>query len=67
MKLPLFAVVLLVLIWLGLWLANTGILVYSADTGLLKTRDCRYLVGVTISKRLQPISDRCPLVRKVSS
>ena len=34
MKLPIFAVVLLVLVWLGLWLANTGILVYSADTGV---------------------------------
>ena len=51
--------------WLGLWLTDTGILVYSADTGVLKTRDCRYLVGVTISKRLQPIADRCPFIRTV--
>jgi hypothetical protein len=67
MKLFTLAVVLLGIVWLGLWLASTGILVYSADTGLLKTRDCRYLVGVTVTKRLQPIADRCPLVRKVSS
>ena len=51
--------------WLGLWLTDTGILVYSADTGVLKTRDCRYLVGVTIAKRLQPIADRCPFIRTV--
>jgi hypothetical protein len=57
----------LVVAWLGLWLTDTGILVYSADTGVLKTRDCRYLVGVTIAKRLQPIADRCPLVRTVGS
>ena len=65
MKLPLFAVVLLVLVWLGLWLANTGILVYSADTGVLKTRDCRYLVGVTVQKRLEPLAQRCPVARRV--
>ena len=67
MKLFTLAVILLAIVWLGLWLASTGILVYSADTGLLKTRDCRYLVGVTITKRLQPIADRCPLVRKVGA
>ena len=56
-----------VLAWLGLWVSNTGILVYSEDTGILKTRDCRYLVGVTVAKRLQPIADRCPLIRTVGS
>ena len=57
----------LIVAWLGLWLTDTGILVYSADTGVLKTRDCRYLVGVTIAKRLQPIAERCPLIRTVGS
>jgi hypothetical protein len=51
--------------WLGLWLTDTGILVWSSDTGVLKTRDCRYLVGVTIAKRLQPLADRCPFIRTV--
>ena len=57
----------LIVLWLALWLADTGILVWSSDTGVLKTRDCRYLVGITVAKRLQPIADRCPLIRKVSS
>jgi len=67
MKIPLAIVVLVVLAWLALWVTNTGILVWSEDTGMLKTRDCRYLVGVTVAKRLQPIADRCPLIRTVSS
>jgi hypothetical protein len=67
MKLPLALIVVVVLAWLVLWLTNTGILVWSEDTGILKTRDCRYLVGVTVSKRLQPIADRCPLLRQVGS
>jgi len=67
MKIPLAIVVLVVLAWLVLWVTNTGILVWSEDTGMLKTRDCRYLVGVTVAKRLQPIADRCPLIRTVSS
>jgi hypothetical protein len=67
MKLPLALIVVVVLAWLILWLTNTGILVWSEDTGILKTRDCRYLVGVTVVKRLQPIADRCPLIRSVGS
>ena len=67
MKLGLVIVAVAVLAWLGLWISNTGILVWSEDTGILKTRDCRYLVGVTVAKRLQPIADRCPLIRSVSS
>ena len=59
------AIVIIALAWIGLWLSNTGVLVYSSDTGVLKTRDCRYLVGVTIAKRLYPIADRCPIIRKV--
>ena len=58
MKASLAIVAVAVLAWLGLWVSNTGI---------LKTRDCRYLVGVTVAKRLQPIADRCPLIRTVGS
>jgi hypothetical protein len=39
--------------------------VYSSDTGVLNTRDCLYLFGVTVQKRLEPIAQRCPLLRKV--
>ena len=53
------------LAWIGLWVGNRGILVYSSDTGVLKTRDCRYFIGVTIVKRMYPIADRCPLIEKV--
>jgi hypothetical protein len=67
MKIPLALLVIVALAWIGLWVTNTGILVWSEDTGILKTRDCRYLVGVTVSKRLQPIADRCPLIRRVES
>ena len=59
------AIVIVALAWIGLWLSDTGVLVYSSDTGVLKTRDCRYLVGVTIAKRLYPVADRCPIIRKV--
>jgi hypothetical protein len=64
MKLSVLLGVLL-LAWLGLWVTSTGVLVYSSDTGVLKTRDCRYLVGVTVQKRLEPLAERCPMVRKV--
>lgn len=57
--------VALVVAWAGLWITNTGLLVHSSDTGLLSTRDCRYLVGVTVAKRLEPLAQRCPLVRKI--
>ncbi len=64
MKLSVLLGVLL-LAWLGLWVTSTGVLVYSSDTGVLKTRDCRYLVGVTVQKRLEPLAQRCPILRKV--
>jgi hypothetical protein len=64
MKLSVLLGVLL-LAWLGLWVTSTGVLVYSSDTKVLKTRDCRYLVGVTVQKRLEPLAERCPMVRKV--
>jgi hypothetical protein len=65
MNLSIVAVVALVVAWLGLWVSSTGLLVYSADTGVLSTRDCRYLIGVTVQKRLEPLAQRCPLVRRV--
>ncbi|HWA36979.1 MAG TPA: hypothetical protein VG873_03880 [Burkholderiales bacterium] len=65
MKIFLIVVALLVAAWLGMWVTSTGILVSSSDTGVLKTRDCRYLVGVTVQKRLEPLAERCPFVRKV--
>ena len=65
MKLSMVAGVAAVVAWAGLWVTSTGILVYSSDTGVLSTRDCRYLVGVTVQKRLEPLAQRCPVLRKV--
>jgi hypothetical protein len=65
MKILVAIVVVLAVAWLGLWVTNTGLLVSSSDTGVLKTRDCRYFIGVSVVKRLEPIADRCPLLRKV--
>jgi hypothetical protein len=65
MNLSIVAAVAVVVAWLSLWVTNTGVLVYSSDTGVLSTRDCRYLVGVTVQKRLEPLAQRCPMVRKV--
>ena len=53
------------LLWLGLWLSNTGLLVYSADTRIPKTRECKYFIGVTVVNRIEPLADRCPLMRSV--
>ena len=65
MKLNLVVTVAVVVAWLGLWASSTGFLVYSSDTGVLSTRDCRYLVGVTVQKRLEPLAQRCPILRKL--
>ena len=59
---PLCAVAL---VWLGLWLSNTGLLVSSADTRIPKTRECKYLIGVTVARRIEPLADRCPLLRAI--
>jgi len=67
MKLGIGAVGLLVLVWLALWVSDTGVLVYSADTGVVKTRDCRYLVGVTVVRKFAPLARRCSLVSKGSA
>ena len=66
MKLGIGVIAIVVLAWLALWVTDTGILVYSADTGVLKTRDCRYLVGVTVVKKLAPLAQRCSLVSRGS-
>ncbi len=65
MNLSIVAAVGVVVAWLSLWVTNTGVLVYSSDTGVLSTRDCRYLVGISVQKRLEPLAKRCPLVRKL--
>ena len=65
MKASMVLAVVVVVAWLGLWVTNTGVLVFSSDTGVLSTRDCRYLVGVSVQKRLEPLAERCPLARRV--
>ena len=63
MKIPIAAIVVVVLAWLGLWVSNTGILVYSE--GMAVMRDCRYFIGVSVVKRLLPLAERCPVIRRV--
>ena len=65
MKSALGLIVLLTLVWLVMWIFNFGVLVYSAETRIPKTRDCRYFIGVSVLKRIEPLADRCPLVRTV--
>jgi hypothetical protein len=63
MKISMVVAMALVVAWLGLWVTNTGLLVYSSEFGLL-SRGCGYVVGVTVMKRLEPFAQRCPVVRK---
>ena len=65
MKSALGLVVLITIAWLVLWIFNFGVLVYSAETRIPKTRDCRYFIGVSVLKRIEPLADRCPLVRAI--
>jgi hypothetical protein len=60
-------VAILALFWLGLWASNTGILVSSADSKIPKTRECSYFIGVSVLKRLEPLADRCPLIRRIGT
>lgn len=60
-------IVILALFWLGLWASNTGILVASADSRIPKTRECSYFIGVSVLKRLEPLADRCPLIRRIGT
>ena len=63
MKLSIVALVLLAGLWLGLWIGNTGVLVYSGDTRIPKTRECHYFIGVSVLKRIEPLADRCMVFR----
>lgn len=65
MKFLIAIAAVVVAVWVGLWVTDTGLLIYSGDTGVLKTRDCRYFIGVTVVKRILPLADRCPITRKV--
>jgi hypothetical protein len=65
MKLSFGLVGILALVWLGLWLSNTGVLVTSEQTRIPKTRECKYFIGVTVVSKLEALADRCPLMRTV--
>jgi len=65
MKLSFGLIGVIALVWLGLWLSNTGLLVSSASTAIPKTRECKYFIGVTVVRRIEPLADRCPLMRTV--
>jgi hypothetical protein len=67
MKGVLAAIVVLALAWLAMWILNVGVLVYSGETVIPKTRECRYFIGVSVLKRIEPLADRCPLVRTIGS
>ena len=60
-------IVILAFFWLGLWASNTGILVSSAGSKIPKTRECSYFIGVSVLKRLEPLADRCPLIRRIGT
>ena len=64
MKIGLIVVVLLAGAWLALWATNTGLLVYSASTKVPTTRECRYLVGVSVVTRYSVLSERCELIAR---
>ncbi|HWM42596.1 MAG TPA: hypothetical protein VNP36_09180 [Burkholderiales bacterium] len=61
------AVVLVVIAWLAMWATNTGVLVFSAASKIPKTRECSYFIGVSVLKRIEPLADRCPLVRGIGT
>jgi hypothetical protein len=61
----LIAGVSVLVVWLGLWITSSGVLVYSSNISARNTRDCRYLVGVTVQKHYERRTDRCPFYRKV--
>jgi hypothetical protein len=64
MKLSVIVVGVLVLAWLALWGTNTGLLVYSASTKVPTTRECRYLIGVSLVTRYSVLADRCELISR---
>jgi hypothetical protein len=67
MKPGLVTLAVLVIAWLAAWIFDIGVLVYSADTMIPKTRDCRYFIGVSVLKRIEPLADRCPLTRSIGN
>ena len=67
MKLLLSVPGILILVWLALWISNTGVLVFSAASKIPMTRECHYFIGVSVLKRLEPLADCCPLVRSLGS
>jgi hypothetical protein len=66
MKLSFGLIGVIALVWLGLWLSNTGLLVYSVNTAIPKTRECKYFIGVSVVRKIEPLADRCPLMRTVN-
>ena len=67
MKLSLAGVAVLVAAWLGMWATNIGILIFSADSRIPKTRECHYFIGVSVLKRIEPLAERCPLIRSIGT
>ena len=65
MKLSFGLIGVVALVWLGLWLSNTGLLVSSANTAIPKTRECKYFIGVTVVRKIEPLADRCPVLRNI--
>jgi hypothetical protein len=59
--------VTVLVVWLGLWITSTGMLVYSANISPLGTRDCRYLVGVKVHKRYERRTQHCPFFRSAEA
>jgi hypothetical protein len=64
-KLVLPFAAVLVAAWLGMWVTDSGLLVYSADTRAPLIRECHYLIGVTVLKRIEPLAKRCEVLRTV--
>ena len=64
MKIGLAIIPVLAIAWLALWATNTGLLVYSAATKVPTTRECRYLVGVSVVTRYAVLSERCELIAR---
>ncbi len=54
-----------IVVWLGLWVADTGVLVYSAAGKLPATRECQYFIGVSVVKRYAVLAERCEVLAKV--
>jgi hypothetical protein len=48
-------------LWLVSWVAGFGVLVYSESTGWKIGRNCHYLVGVTVVRKINPVAERCDL------